>query len=219
LFRTPFILPLLFPNLIWRINTNAKELFLTFDDGPIPGPTEFVLDTLQVYNAKATFFCIGDNIGKHPQLFNRILQNDHGIGNHTYNHLRGWGTSTEKYVANVAQCDREIELRLLASTGQQIQAKKLFRPPYGRIRGKQINQLKDSYSIVMWDVLTSDYSQTLAPQKCLAGSIKATRPGSIVVFHDSLKAERNMCYALPKYLDYFSNLGYTFKSIPTDVLT
>lgn len=220
MFRTPFILPLFFPNLIWRINTKAKELFLTFDDGPIPGPTEFVLDTLDAYKAKATFFCIGDNISKHPQLFNRILQSGHGIGNHTFNHLRGWGTSTEKYVNNVTQCEREIEFGKLTTINeqrttidQQTDAKKLFRPPYGRIRGKQINQLKGNYSIIMWDVLTSDYSQSLAPQKCLSGSIKATRPGSIVVFHDSLKAERNMSYTLPKYLDHFSNLGYSFKAI------
>jgi peptidoglycan-N-acetylglucosamine deacetylase len=220
LFRTPFILPLFFSNLIWRINTNAKELFLTFDDGPIPGPTEFVLDTLNTYNAKATFFCIGDNISKHPDLFNRIVQNGHGIGNHTFNHLRGWGTSTEKYVDNVMQCEQEIEFHKRATineqpstTDQKTQNKKLFRPPYGRIRGKQINQLKDSYSIIMWDVLTSDYSRSLTPQKCLAGSVKATRPGSIIVFHDSLKAEKNMSYALPKYLDHFSNLGFSFKAI------
>ncbi len=206
MFQTPFILPLLFPNLQWRIKTSEKELFLTFDDGPVPGPTEFVLDNLKKYQAKATFFCIGDNIRKNPEIFTRIIAEGHAIGNHTFHHMRGWGTSTEKYVQNVAMCDLQI-----TSNFQFPTSKKLFRPPYGRIRGKQIDHLKDKYEIIMWDVLTTDYSQSLSPQKCLEGSIKATRPGSIIVFHDSLKAERNMSHALPRYLEHFTNLGYSFK--------
>ncbi|MCX8489474.1 MAG: polysaccharide deacetylase family protein, partial [Cyclobacteriaceae bacterium] len=203
MFRTPFILPLFFPALTWRVKTSAKELFLTFDDGPIPGPTEFVLDTLKQFNAKATFFCIGDNIRKHPEIARRIIADDHQIANHTFNHLKGWGTSTEKYVSNVALCKKEIENwlpendhELDVQLGVPIK-KDLFRPPYGRIRSKQINALKDQYKIVMWDVLTSDYSQLLSPENCLRGTINAVRPGSIIVFHDSLKAQRNMTYALP----------------------
>lgn len=205
LFRTPSILPFLFPTLTWRVKTSEKELFLTFDDGPISGPTEFVLEELEKFNAKATFFCIGDNICKHPEIFQRIVAEGHEIGNHTFHHLKGWGTSTEKYVDNVKLCQDQI------SSFQPPASKKLFRPPYGRIRGKQIDHLKDQYKIIMWDVLTSDYAQSQSPEKCLRGSIRATRPGSIVVFHDSLKAEKNIRYVLPRYLQHFSGLGFTFK--------
>jgi peptidoglycan-N-acetylglucosamine deacetylase len=221
MFRTPSILPFLFPSLIWRIKTDRKELFLTFDDGPIPGPTEFALDELRRYNAKATFFCIGDNIRKHREIFSRINSEGHAIGNHTFNHIKGWGTSTEKYLENVELCTDEIvnrfpvsSFRSPATSNLEQVTSILFRPPYGRIRPKQVNALKEKYQIIMWDVLTSDYSKSLSPQKCLAGSIRATRPGSIIVFHDSLKAERNMSYALPRYLDHFARQGYTFKTLP-----
>lgn len=220
LYRTPAFLPWIFSKLLWRVETNAKEIYLTFDDGPIPGPTEFVLDTLKQFNAKATFFCIGDNIRKHPEIFQRIVTEGHAIGNHTFNHIKGWGTSTENYVSNVERCANEISKTLpvtgyqLPTTGnQQPGTGFLFRPPYGRIRPKQIDALKAKYQIVMWDVLTSDYNQSQSPEACLKGSIRATRPGSIVVFHDSLKAERNMKYALPKYLEYFVKQGYTFKEL------
>lgn len=224
LFRTPSILPFLFPTLTWRVKTTEKELFLTFDDGPISGPTEFILRELAKFNAKATFFCIGDNICKHPEIFQRIVAEGHGIGNHTFHHLKGWGTSTEKYVDNVKLCEDQISslqprastLQLPISNLNPLTSKRLFRPPYGRIRGKQIDHLKDQYKIIMWDVLTSDYAQSQSPEKCLRGSIRATRPGSIVVFHDSLKAERNMSFALPRYLEHFSGLGFTFKILNFD---
>jgi peptidoglycan/xylan/chitin deacetylase (PgdA/CDA1 family) len=206
MFRTPAILPWLFPSLTWRINTNQKELFLTFDDGPIPGPTEFVLETLKQFQAKATFFCIGDNIRKHPEIFKQIIKDGHRVGNHTYHHMKGWGTSTEKYINDVKMCGDQI-----ASHVGYTNSTKLFRPPYGRISGKQVDQLKSEYQIIMWDVLTSDYSQSMKPDTCLMGSIKATRPGSIIVFHDSLKAKKNMKYVLPNYLNHFSELGYTFE--------
>ena len=216
MFRTPSILPWLFPQLIWRIKTTAKDLFLTFDDGPIPGPTEFVLDTLQHFQAKATFFCIGENIQKHPMIFKRIMSENHQVGNHTFHHLKGWGTSTEKYVANVESCAEEIRLNQVFpfSANQSPESKHLFRPPFGRIRSKQLNALKLNHEIIMWDVLTSDYSPSLTPEKCLQGTIKASRSGSIIVFHDSLKAERNMNYALPRFLAHFRNLGYEFKVLP-----
>lgn len=216
LYRTPAFLPWIFSNLLWRMQTKAKEIYLTFDDGPIPGPTEFVLDTLKEFNAKATFFCIGDNIRKHPEIFQQVIGEGHAVGNHTFNHMKGWGTSTEKYVSNVELCANEMS-KTLPSLGYQIYQQPgtnfLFRPPYGRIRPKQINALKGKYQIVMWDVLTSDYSISQSPEACLKGSIKATRPGSIVVFHDSLKAERNMKYALPRYLEYFVKQGYFFKEL------
>ncbi len=220
MFRTPFILPLFFPALTWRVKTIEKELFLTFDDGPVPGPTEFVLETLKKFDAKATFFCIGDNIKKHPEIARRIISDNHQMANHTFNHLKGWGTSTEKYVSNVALCKKEIDDLFRASVQEQVgqvavaTEKSLFRPPYGRIRSKQIKALTNNYIIVMWDVLTSDYSHSVSPENCLRGTINATRSGSIIVFHDSLKAERNMTYVLPKYLAHFSNLGYQFKALP-----
>jgi peptidoglycan/xylan/chitin deacetylase (PgdA/CDA1 family) len=201
IFRTPFILPLIYPSLVWRIPTEAKEMFLTFDDGPVPGPTEFVLDTLKQRNCKATFFSIGDNVKKHATIYQRILSEGHVVGNHTFNHVKGWSHSDEDYLSNIKKCDE-----VLGAKSQ------LFRPPYGRIKKSQIGKLKD-YKIVMWDVLTSDYNQNLSPEKCLKGSIHATRPGSIVVFHDSLKAERNMRYSLPRFIDHFLNQGFIFKPI------
>ena len=227
LYRTPAFLPWIFSNLLWRVETKAKEIYLTFDDGPIPGPTEFVLDTLKQFNAKATFFCIGDNIRKNPEIFQQVIGEGHTVGNHTFNHMKGWGTATEKYVSNVELCADEIR-ETLPIAGYQLPAclpnrqitsstlletSLLFRPPYGRIRPKQINALKSKYQIVMWDVLTSDYNQSQSPEACLKGSIKATRSGSIVVFHDSLKAERNMKYALPRYLEHFVKQGYIFKEL------
>ena len=201
IFRTPFILPWLYPTLLWRGDAGAKEIFLTFDDGPVPGPTEFVLDTLKQARVKATFFSIGDNVKKHPQIFQRIAEEGHAIGNHTFNHMKGWNNSDDDYLTNIEQCDLALGFKTY-----------LFRPPYGRIKRSQVQKL-GRYKIVMWDVLTSDYSKSMSPQKCLAGSIRATRPGSIVVFHDSLKAQRNMTYALPRYIDHFLNQGFTFKSI------
>jgi peptidoglycan/xylan/chitin deacetylase (PgdA/CDA1 family) len=147
------------------VKTSEKELFLTFDDGPIPGPTEFVLDTLKHFDAKATFFCIGDNIRKYPEIARRIIADNNQIANHTFNHLKGWGTSTEKYVSNVALCKKEIESLLRESGHEQpVQnevevKKKLFRPPYGSLTIGQYNALKKNYKIIFWDVLTEDYNQ------------------------------------------------------------
>ncbi len=218
IFRTPAPLRLIFPNLLWRVATESKEVYLTFDDGPVPGPTEFVLDQLNRFNAKATFFCIGDNIRKHPAIFSRIVNEGHAIGNHTFHHLKGWGTSTEKYVANVELCDKEISRQYTEKVSvppadYQLPIANLFRPPYGRIRSKQIRALESNYRIVMWDVLTSDYNQSLSAEKCLRGSLRATRNGSIVVFHDSLKAEKNLRYVLPRFLDEKAQEGFVFKSL------
>ena len=181
-----------------------KSLYLTFDDGPVHGPTEFVLDQLSRVSAKATFFCIGDNVRKHPDVFDRILSEGHAVGNHTFHHLSGWKTPVEEYVANVQQCDA-----VLQAGGKN---PPLFRPPYGRITRRQISRLND-YRIIMWDVLTNDYARDLSPEACLRGSLAATRNGSIVVFHDSLKAEKNMTYVLPRYLDHFASRGYSFRSL------
>jgi peptidoglycan-N-acetylglucosamine deacetylase len=200
--RTPFFLPWIYPKLTWRIPTEEKELYLTFDDGPVHGSTEFVLETLRQYSAKATFFCIGDNVRKHPGIFKRIVDDGHGIGNHTFNHLNGWKTENVSYFENVKQCDEVFQQNAVQS--------KLFRPPYGRITGKQIKSLGD-YTIVMWDVLSVDYLKSLSAEACLRNTIQATRPGSIIVFHDSYKAEKNMTHALPRFVEHFVDRGFSFK--------
>jgi peptidoglycan/xylan/chitin deacetylase (PgdA/CDA1 family) len=214
IFRAPFFLRWIYPELTWRMDTDAKEIYLTFDDGPVPGPTEFVLKELERFSAQATFFCIGDNVRKHPAVFRKIVAAGHMIGNHTFNHLSGWKTSSEKYLDNIKQCEDEFGLGLPSGGIERPLGSypKLFRPPYGRIKRRQIRKI-EKYKIVMWDVLTHDYARTLDAKDCLNGSVKATRPGSIVVFHDSLKAEKNMTYVLPRFMEHFSKLGYVFKSL------
>jgi len=213
LFRTPFFLPKIYPSLLWRVPTVQKELYLTFDDGPVSGPTEFVLEELKKFNAKATFFCIGDNVRKHPEVFEKVLRGGHVVGNHTFNHLKGWSTSLEKYLENIEACESQITNHELIITNQDLPSSRFFRPPYGRITSNQIKAVKEKYRIVMWDVLTHDYSKNISRQNCLNGSINAARPGSIVVFHDSFKAERNLTHVLPRFLECFSNEGYEFKPL------
>jgi len=200
-FRTPPVLPLLYPSLLWRIKTVEKEIYLTFDDGPVPGPTEFVLDTLRSFHATATFFCIGDNIKKHPEQFRKVVEAGHAVGNHTFNHLNGWRTSPEEYLDNIVLCQKQLP----PSTT-------LFRPPFGRIKRSQASLLRD-YRIVMWDVLTYDYDRSLKSQTSLKGSVEAVRPGSIIVFHDSLKAEKNLTYVLPRFMEQCALQGYSFKAL------
>jgi peptidoglycan-N-acetylglucosamine deacetylase len=202
--RTPSLLPWLYPGLTWRIPSEEKNIYLTFDDGPVHGPTEFALETLNEHGAKATFFCIGDNVHKHPEVFKKIITSGHAVGNHTFNHLNGWKTSSSNYLDNVKKCDDVIQ--------SQAAPTKLFRPPYGRITRKQIRLLA-GYKIVMWDVLSVDYAKSLSADACLQNTIKATREGSIVVFHDSYKAEKNMTHALPRYLEHFTSKGYSFKTL------
>lgn len=197
---------------MWRVPTQKKELYLTFDDGPVNGPTEFVLEELKRFNAKATFFCIGDNVRKHPDVFEKVVAEGHTIGNHTFNHLKGWNTPLEFYLENIRKCEEQIASQV-NNLKPETSNLEYFRPPYGRITMKQIKSLKDQYKIVMWDVLTHDYSKSISRQNCLDGSVNATRPGSIIVFHDSLKAERNLTHVLPKFLEHFSSQGYEFKSL------
>ncbi len=183
-------------------------LYLTFDDGPIPEVTPWVLEQLAHYKAQATFFAVGDNLVKHQGIAEQILAQRHRLANHTHNHLRGWETSLEHYLENVQQCQQELE-RLNPNSAQP----KLFRPPYGRITPKQAAALRPAYELVMWDVLTNDYDRSLSPEKCLREAIRCTQSGSIIVFHDSLKAQRNMQYALPRFLDHFTAQGYTFQTL------
>lgn len=207
--KTPFVVKKLFPNYIWEIPTNKKELFLTFDDGPTPSVTDWVLDELKRFNAKATFFCIGNNVRQHPQLFHRILEENHSIGNHTHNHIKGWKTKTNDYLENVFDAEKTIKDQLESS----IQVN-LFRPPYGQIKPTQGKKLMElGYKIVMWDVLSFDWEKTVSNQECFDTVVSKSKNGSIIVFHDSLKASNNMKFTLPKVLDYFTEKGYAFRAI------
>ncbi len=206
-YRTPSFVQAVFPFFLWRIPTSRKEIYLTFDDGPVPGPTDMALEHLAAANAKATFFCVGENVQKNGDLFEKVIAGGHAIGNHTFNHLNGWKTTTSQYVQNVEKADDVL------STGGAVN-RKLFRPPHGRMTPAQIRVLVGERTIVMWDVLSRDYDQALDKDKCLNNTIRAVRPGSIVVFHDSFKSERNMNYVVPRLIDHFAGLGFTFNALP-----
>jgi len=184
--------------LLWRKSSSEKVIYVTFDDGPVPEVTPRVLDMLDEYNIKATFFCVGENVEKYPELYNDILRRGHKTGNHTYNHLKGISVTTEEYVANVHKAAEIIDSRL-------------FRPPYGRINFKQKKILRKEYEIVMWDLITQDYNKNLSPSQILQNIKLFSRNGSLVVFHDSLKAERNMLTVLPRAIEYWNSRGYRFE--------
>lgn len=203
LIKTPQVIQNLFPNFTWRIPSKENVLFLTFDDGPIPEVTPWVLEELEKFNAKATFFCVGENVKKYPDVFQSILDKGHTVGNHTFNHLNGWNTENIPYFHNVRHCAELMESNL-------------FRPPYGRIKPKQAQFLMRHYRIIMWEVLSGDFDQKISPQLCAQNVINSAKPGSIVVFHDSIKAKANLAYALPKVLEHFSNKGYTFEALKQD---
>lgn len=199
--RPPYLLKKIYSQGgVWRKDKEEKKIYLTFDDGPVPEVTPWVLDILKANAIEATFFCVGENVEKHKELYQRILREQHTVGNHTYNHISGWKTPLFTYLKNVDKCAKKVR-----ST--------LFRPPYGRIRKKQQRALEQRYTIVMWDVLTGDYDQNTSPQKCLRNALKYTRNGSIIVFHDSLKAKRNIQYALPRFIEQVKAKGYTFEKL------
>lgn len=181
----------------WRKDPNKKILYLTFDDGPIPGVTPWVLDILDLYNVKATFFCVGENVEKYPEIYKEIISRGHKTGNHTYNHKRGFLNDTMAYISNIDKAARLIESNL-------------FRPPHGDLRISQLRVLRKKYEIVQWDVISRDYNRDLPKEKVLEIVLKYTRNGSIIVFHDSLKAEENMKYAMPKALEMLIGKGYSF---------
>ncbi|BCY28122.1 polysaccharide deacetylase family protein [Flavobacterium okayamense] len=200
--KTHKFIPFLFPKYIWKINNSTNKVYLTFDDGPIPIVTEWVLDVLKTENIKATFFCIGENIQKHPEVFKRIVNEGHNIGNHTYNHLNGWETKNETYLDNFDMCK------------QLIKTSNIFRPPYGKISPLQAKKiLQKKHKIIMWDVLSYDFGNKISSEKCLNNVVKNTESGSIIVFHDSIKAEQNLRYALPKAITYLKEKGFEFDVI------
>ncbi len=183
--------------LLWRVKTKSKEIYLTFDDGPIPGVTEKVLDVLDDYEWKATFFCVGENVKKYPKIYEELLKRGHSVGNHSFNHLRGFRTSLNDYVVNVKKASEYIDSRL-------------FRPPHGRITPSQIKVLKQDFDIVMWDLITYDYNKQKTAEQIMKIIKRNLRKGSIVVFHDSLKAKNNVLKVLPQAIEFWQSKGFTY---------
>jgi peptidoglycan/xylan/chitin deacetylase (PgdA/CDA1 family) len=198
--RTPWLFKKIFPAYTWEINTREKILYLSFDDGPHPEATPFVLDLLLQYDAKASFFCIGKNVELFPGIYDRIIAEGHAVGNHTQDHLNGWRVTDEAYINNVSSASKTI-------------GSKLFRPPYGRIRSSQAKKLAKDYKIIMWTVLSGDFDNNLSEKKCLENVTNNSRPGSIIVFHDSEKAFPLLRYTLPEVLRFFADKGYLFGKI------
>jgi peptidoglycan/xylan/chitin deacetylase (PgdA/CDA1 family) len=214
---TNILIKKLFSNYVWNIPNNENKVYLTFDDGPTPQITEWTLNQLKYYNAKATFFCIGDNIKKFPHIFHKVINEGHSIGNHTYNHLNGWNCSNEIYIKNVEQCsvisDQNLVFRNQSSINSDCKPNtehcQLFRPPYGKIKPSQSIVLRNSgYKIIMWDVISYDFDAKTTPEKCLDNVLKNIKSGSIIVFHDSKKAYKNLEFVLPRTLHYLKEKGF-----------
>jgi len=197
---TPYILRMFYPSLLWEMPEGEKKIYITFDDGPHPTITPQVLEILKKFNAKATFFCVGNNVKKYKDTFEMIVKDGHSVGGHTYNHEKGWNTKTKKYVESVNETQGLIK-------------SSLFRPPHGRIKSSQIRKLKNNYKLVAWSVIAYDWDKSLNPEDCFNNVVKNADDGSIVVFHDSEKAVKNMIPALTKVLEYYSEKGFTFEKL------
>ena len=195
--RPPYLLRKLYPKCVWRMPANEKKIYLTFDDGPVPEVSNWVLDILKQQQIKATFFCVGENVKNNNTIYQQILADGHQTGNHTYNHIKGLQTQNLEYYENIRQC-------------QELVNSSLFRPPYGQIKPSQQNYLAKQFKIIMWDVLSYDYSQVINKERCLNNVIKNTRNGSILVFHDSVKAFPNLEYALPRAIEFLKKQQYQF---------
>jgi len=203
--KTPWLVKRLFSSYIWSLPPVENEVYLTFDDGPHPMITPFVLDELKNYNALATFFCIGKNVVAYPDIYERILEEGHSVGNHTHNHLNGWKVPDEQYLKNISEASKYIESNL-------------FRPPYGRIKRGQAKKIpptiaREQVKIIMWDVLSADFDRNISPQQCLENVLKNVTAGSVVVFHDSEKAFPNLQYVLPIVLKHLRERKMIFKNI------
>ncbi|MFM6951755.1 MAG: polysaccharide deacetylase family protein [Bacteroidota bacterium] len=222
-FSVPSTIQRLIPSCTWRKEVSEKVVFLTFDDGPHPRITPWVLETLRQYDAKATFFCVGDNIEKFPEVSKATLAAGHAIANHTMHHVKGWKTSNPDYLREIQDCELQIGLVQKDAVDRGVSgshrirdiqnpAKKLFRPPYGQIKPSQIQAIKAiGYEVVQWSNLSCDYDPKLNVSKSLAALLSQSSAGSIVVFHDSEKAEDQLMWILPKYLEAMTNRGYTFE--------
>jgi peptidoglycan-N-acetylglucosamine deacetylase len=197
--KIPWWVKLLYRNCTWQMPGGEKVLYLTFDDGPHPIATPFVLDVLKQYNAKATFFCIGKNVFENRKIYDRIITEGHQTGNHTHDHLDGWRTENHVYLQNISKAAVHIQ-------------SPLFRPPYGRIKKRQIKLLPE-YRVIMWTVLSGDFDKKISGEKCLSNVVKNAESGAVIVFHDSEKAFENMRYALPGVLEYFTSRGYRFDAL------
>ncbi len=196
----PKIFRRLFYNFVWEQSNSRKKIFLTFDDGPSSKITTWILEILKQYNAKATFFCVGNNVLNLPLITQQIINDGHSLGNHTFHHLNGFKTNYSHYINDFVKADKIINTQL-------------FRPPYGKIKKSQAQEILKFKKIIMWDVLSLDYDNSITPQQCFKNIKKNTKSGSIIVLHDNLKAERNMKYALQKTLDYYTKAGYSFAKI------
>ena len=198
---SPFLLRVLYPKgLVWRIPVKQPEIFLTFDDGPVQEVTPLVLGILRKYNVKATFFCVGENVKKYPELYEILINEGHATGNHTFHHVNARNTEYTEYLADVEQCSRLVKSNL-------------FRPPHGHINRKIARQLGKEYKIIMWSAITGDYDKNLSGSQCLANATDNTFPGAIIVFHDSIKARERMEFALPLYIEYCLEKGYAFSRL------
>lgn len=205
--KTSWIIKKIFSHYTWDVSNLEKDktVYLTFDDGPIPEITPWVLSELKKHQVQATFFCIGENIKKNPEIFQTIVSEGHTIGNHTYNHLNGWKTTTAMYLANAILCEETIQKN--SNCNQKLT---LFRPPYGKIKASQSRKLRRlGYTIIMWDILSADFDANVSQEQCLENVLSNIRPGSILVFHDSLKAYKNLAYVLPKTLMYLKKNNFT----------
>ncbi len=206
LIKSPFILSKLTGNsIVWEMPKGEKLIYLTFDDGPIPEITPTVLNILSDFQAKASFFCVGENIQKYPHLLDEILKNGHSVGCHTFNHLNGWKTSKNDYIENIKKCETYMHTHL-------------FRPPYGKASPAQIDLIKDKYFTILWSVLSGDFDQKISGEQCLQNVINNTNDGSIVVFHDSIKAKERLLFALPRFIEHFLSKGFRFESIQHEKL-
>ena len=207
--KTPNWIRYLYSNQVWSLPNTHKEIYLTFDDGPTPEITDWVLNTLEKYKAKATFFCIGKNIDKHPKIFKKVIKSGHAVGNHTNNHENGWKTNSKAYLNSVLKTEKIIN-----TLNPKPNNPKLFRPPYGKIKKSQTKALiEHNYKVIMWSVLSWDFDNAVDAELCFNNVINNTKSGDVIVFHDSVKAFKKLNVVLPKILEYYSKKGFKFKAI------